>query len=86
MEDYFYFRYMINKIKEKDPTSPEVIYEGKYVRPILYIKNIWINDEKIDNWEETLLPDKLDFYNKISPNITINSTKENGKTIYDFIK
>ena len=77
---------MINKIKEKDPTSPEVLYEGKYVRPILYIKNIWINDELIEDWNTSVLPDKLDFYNKISPNVTINSAKDNGKTVYDFIQ
>ena len=86
MEDYFYFRYMINKIKEKDPTSPEVFYEGKYVRPILYIKNIWINDELIEDWSTSVLPDKLDFYNKISPNVTINNAKSTNKTVYDFIQ
>lgn len=87
MVDYFMFRYMINKIREKDPTSPEVIFEGKYVRPILYIKNIWLNDEKIDDWNEAVIPDKLEFYNKISPNITLNAKgSSNEETLFDFIK
>lgn len=86
MVDYFMFRYMINAIKEKDPTSPEVIFEGRYVRPLLYIKNIWLNDEKIDNWENTIISDKLGFYNNIAPSITINSKKDGEQTLYDFIQ
>lgn len=85
MVDYFYFRYMINAIREKDPTSPEVIMEGKFVRPILYIKNIWLNDEKIDDWNNTVLPDKLEFYNNIAPSITVNQSEKN-ETLYDFIQ
>lgn len=86
MVDYFMFRYMINKIKEKDPASPEVIYEGKYVRPILYIKNIWLNDDLIEDWNKQVIPDKLEFYNKISPNITINSKGTKEENLYDFIQ
>lgn len=85
MVDYFYFRYMINAIKEKDPNSPEVINEGKYVRPILYIKNIWLNDEKIDDWNNIVLPDKLEFYNQIAPSVTINS-REKEENLYEFIQ
>lgn len=85
MVDWFFFRYMINTIKEKDPTSPEVINEGKFVRPILYIKNIWLNDEPIDNWSEITLPDKLEFYNNIAPSITINE-KDDTDTLYKFIQ
>lgn len=86
MVDYFMFRYMINKIKEKDPTSPEVVFEGKYVRPILYIKNIWLNDELIEDWNKLVIPDKLEFYNKIAPNVTINSRKENNECLFDFVQ
>lgn len=86
MVDYFMFRYMINKIAEKDPTSPEVLYEGKFVRPILYIKNIWLNDELIEDWNNTVIPDKLEFYNQIAPNITINAKGTKKETLFDFIQ
>lgn len=86
MVDYFMFRFMINKIKEKDPSSPEVLFEGRYVRPILYIKNIWLNDELIEDWKDSVIPDKLEFYNKIAPNITINSRGTKKENLYDFIQ
>ena len=86
MVDWFYFRYMINKIKEKDPNSPEVINEGKFVRPILYIKNIWLNDELIEDWNSQLITDKLEFYNQISPSITFNSKNGKEKTLFDKIQ
>lgn len=86
MVDYFMFRYMINKIKEKDPTSPEVIFEGRYVKPILYIKNIWLNDELIEDWNNAVISDKLEFYNKIAPSITINSKNDKEENLYNFIK
>lgn len=86
MENYIYFRYMIEKIKEKDKENPEVTFESKFVRPILYIKNIWLNDELIEDWPELLITDKLNFYNKISPNITINTKGTKNKTLYDFIR
>lgn len=86
MIDYFYFRYTILKIKEQDPTSPEVLFEGKYVRPILYIKNIWLNDEKIEDWEKLYLHEKLKFYNQISPNITINPKGTNTDTVFECIQ
>ena len=86
MVDWFYFRYMINAIREKDPTSPEVIFEGKYVRPILYIKNIWLNDELIEDWNTAVISDKLEFYNNIAPSITIASKGENKDNLYEFIQ
>lgn len=86
MVDYFFFRYMINKIKENDPASPEVLFEGRYVRPILYIKNIWLNDELIEDWKDAVIPDKLEFYNQISPKVTISSKGDGVQTVYDFIQ
>jgi hypothetical protein len=88
MSDYLYYRYFLEKLKEKDKNNPEVIFERRFIRPILYIKNIWINDEIIEDWQDSLLPDKLLFWNKIPPEITLN-TKDSDvlkdATIYNFI-
>lgn len=86
MEDYFYFKYLLMKIKEKDNNSPQVLFEQKFVKPILYIKNIWLNDEKIDDWSQILIPEKLSFYNEIPPTITVLNKTEIDETLYDFIK
>ena len=88
MNDYLYYRYFIEKLKEKDPNNPEVVFERRFIRPILYIKNIWINDELIEDWQESLLPDKLLFWNKIPPEITLNSRDKDvmtDSTLYNFI-
>lgn len=86
MESYLYFRYFITRLSEVDTDSPDVSFESKYVRPILYIKNIWLNDELIEDWPSLSLPEKLNFYNKIPPDITINTIGTNNETIYNFIR
>ena len=86
MENYLYFRYFITRLSEVDAESPEVSYETKYVKPILYIKNIWLNDELIEDWPSLSLPEKLSFYNKIPPDITINTIGTKNDTIFNFIR
>lgn len=86
MSDYIYFRYFMEKLREKDENSPDVTFEMKFVRPILYIKNIWIDDEIIEDWQSLLFPDKLSFWNKIPPDLTINTIGTNNDTLYDFIR
>jgi hypothetical protein len=86
MMDYLYFRFFMEKLGDTDANSPEVEYETKFVKPILYVKNIWLNDEIIEDWQGLTIPDKLLFWNKISPDITINTIGTNNETIYDFIK
>ena len=84
MTDYLYYRYFMEKLTEADSTTPDIMFEDKYVKPILYIKNIWINDEIIEDWPALSIPDKLDFWNKLPPNITINDVGSNN-TVYKFI-
>ena len=85
MSDYIYFRYFIEKLREKDEDSPDVTFETKFVKPILYIKNIWINDDIIEDWQSLLFPDKLSFWNQIPPDLTINTIGANNDTLYNFI-
>lgn len=83
MHDYLYFRYFMQKLEEIDKESPEVTFKSKFVKPILYIKNIWLNDEIIEDWPELSIPDKLSFWNKLPPSLTINSMRKNKKTEND---
>jgi hypothetical protein len=84
MYDYLYFRFFMNKLQDADIESPDVEFEDKFTKPILYIKNIWFNDQLIEDWPTLAFPDKLSFWNKIPPNITINSSGTNFKTLADF--
>ena len=86
MMDYLYYRFFMEKLGDTDMNSPEVEYETKFVKPILYVKNIWLNDEIIEDWNTLTIPDKLLFWNKISPDITINTLGTKNETIYDFIR
>lgn len=85
MTDYLYYRYFMEKLTEADATTPDIMFETKYVKPILYIKNIWINDDLLEDWPELTIPDKLDFWNKLPPNITIN-TIGSDQTVYAYIQ
>lgn len=72
MYDYLHFRYMMKKIEQADGENPDILYETRFTKPILYIKNIYINDEMIEDWVDLSLPDKLMFYNKIPPKVLFN--------------
>lgn len=85
MYDYLYFRYFMEKLEESDIDSPDVAFEEKFVKPVLYIKNIWLNDELIEDWPTLTIPDKLSFWNKIPPELTINTIGTGNNTVYDFI-
>ncbi len=85
MEDYLYYRYVMNKLNDSDYENPDVVNEIKYIRPILYIKSISIDDEEIEDWKDALLPAKLTLYNQIPPNITFGTHTENDTNIYEFV-
>lgn len=90
MNDYLYYKYFMQKLEEVDQESPEVTFEDKFVKPILYIKNIWLNDEIIEDWPDLTIPDKLAFWNKLPPALTINHMRKNKKeendiTIYKYV-
>ena len=75
----------MEKLSQADATTPDIMFESKFVKPILYIKNIWINDEIIEDWSTLSIPDKLNFWNKLPPNITINDVGSKN-ILYNFIK
>lgn len=75
MAEYLYFRYFMKRLNESDENSPEVAFESKFVKPILYVRNIWLNNELIEDWPMLTIPDKLMFFNKIPPDITINTIR-----------
>ena len=86
MYDYLHFRYMMYKISEADSENPDILYEVRFTRPILYIKNIWLNDQLIEDWPDLSLPDKLMFYNKISPFVLFNKDNDPNSALCPFIE
>lgn len=84
MLDFLYYKHIVEKLREKVENDPDVLNQNRYLKPLLYIKKVYINDEPIEDWENILLPEKLQFFNKISPSITINETATN-KTLIGFI-
>jgi hypothetical protein len=86
MSEYLYFRYFIERLRSADSKSPDVEFNSKFVKPILYIKNIWINNELVEDWPTLALPEKLSFFNQIPPDITINTLNENSVTLYTTIR
>lgn len=80
MEQYLYYRYTMNKLKDHDQANPDVINENVYTRPILYVKKIFINDEEIEDWTNALFPHKLSLFNSISPSVTIGPAKDGNDT------
>jgi hypothetical protein len=86
MSEYLYFRYFIERLRVADENSPDVEFNTKFVKPILYIKNIWINNELVEDWPALTLPEKLSFFNQIPPDITINTLNNNAHTVYTKIR
>lgn len=84
MNDYLYYKFVLEQLKEKTKNNPDVLNESKFMRPILHIKNIFLNDQLIEDWPQLTFPSKLAFFNKISPNVTLNQTPTN-KSLYGFI-
>lgn len=84
MKDYLYYKFVLQQMKEKTKNNPDVMHQTKFMRPILYIKNIYLNDQLIQDWPSLTFPAKLSFFNKISPNVTLNETPSN-KSLCGFI-
>ena len=87
MESYLYYKYVLeelaNKMHSENDTS--ILNQSKFLKPILYIKNLYLDDQLIEDWPQLSFPSKLAFFNKISPNVTLNSTPSN-KSLFEFIK
>ena len=84
MSSYLYYKFVLQQLAEKTKNNPDVMNQQRFMKPILYIKNIYLNDQLITDWPEAPFPQKLALYNKISPNVTINETPTNN-SLYGFI-
>ena len=87
MKNYLYYRYYIERLKEVDISSPDLLNEAKFIRPLLYIKNIYINDEKVDDWEEQPLATKVKIFNSFPSELIIDSSgKDTENVLSKFIQ
>ena len=73
MKDYLYFRYYLERLSEIDSSNPDVMNEAVYARPILYIKEIWRNNEQIEDWNEHILPDKIKLVNMLPSEVVVDT-------------
>ena len=87
MKDYLYYRYYIEKIKELDKKDLNVFYESNFISFLLYIRDIWKNDEKIEDWKDQTLLTKIKFLNSLPSNLILNTNnKINNDCLTKFIK
>ena len=77
MKEYLYFRYYIDRVSDIDTNNPDVINEAAYARPVLYIKEIYKNDEIVDDWNDHVISDKIQMFNLLPSELTID-TNING--------
>ena len=73
MKDYLYYRYYIERLKELDINNPDLLNEASFIRPVLYVKNIWRNDELIEDWNEQILSTKIKFLNALPSELVLNT-------------
>ena len=88
MKDYLYYRYYIERLKEIDVNNPDLLNEAAFIRPVLYIRNIWRNDELIEDWKDQLLSTKIKLLNAL-PSEIILDIKNSGNVdacLANFIK
>lgn len=72
MKDYLYYRYYIERLKELDVNNPDLLNEASFIRPVLYIRNVWRNDELIEDWKEQTLSTKIKFLNSLPSDLLLN--------------
>ena len=72
MKEYLYYRYYLERLKDIDGNNPDILNEAAFIRPVLYIKKIYRNDEEIDDWTEQLLSNKIRFLNMLPSEIIID--------------
>jgi len=78
MKDYLYYRYYIDRLKDIDSNNPDILNEASFIRPVLYIKKIYRNDEEIEDWPEQLISNKIRLLNML-PNEVMLDPKTNKK-------
>jgi hypothetical protein len=88
MKDYLYYRYYIERLKEIDVNNPDLLNEGAFIRPVLYIRNIWRNEELIEDWKDQLLSAKIKLLNALPSEIILDvkNSKETDACLSNFIK
>ena len=82
MKEYLYFRYYIDRVSDIDSGNPEVIHEDLYSRPVLYIKEISKNGEKIEDWKDHIISEKIKLISML-PSEVIVDTHGNNKAPSD---
>ena len=85
MQNYLYYKYVLNQLQQKNPQNVKLLNDSKWMRFILYIDRIWLNNQEIDDWRQLSFPTKLSFFNKIPPNVTFNQSVTNT-TLCKFIQ
>lgn len=88
MKDYLYYRYYIERLKEIDVNNPDLLNEASFIRPVLYIRNIWRNDEPIEDWKDQLISSKIKLLNALPSEIIldIKNTGNPDACLANFIK
>ena len=78
MKEYLYYRYYIDRLKDIDGNNPDILSEAAFIRPVLYIRRIFRNDEEIEDWPEQLLSNRIRLLNML-PNEVILDPRTNRK-------
>ena len=88
MKDYLYYRYYIERLKEIDVNNPDLLNEASFIRPVLYIKNIWRNDEQIEDWKDQILSAKIKLLNALPSEVILDvkNTELTDACLSNFIK
>ena len=81
MKMYLYYRYYIERLKEVDVSSPDLLNEARFIRPVLYIKNIYVNNEPVEDWGEQALATKVKIFNSFPSELIIDSTGKNIENV-----
>ena len=72
MKNYLYYRYYISRLKDIDSSNPDILNEATFIRPVLYIKKVFKNNEEIEDWEEQLLSTKIQFMNMLPTEVVLD--------------
>ena len=69
-----YNAYVQATIKDLNYRKQEVLLDELYLKPLLFINGLKINNEAIQDWNDLSFVNKIEFLNTLSPDITDNLT------------
>lgn len=72
MEEYLYLRYYVESLKEIDSNNPDVLNEAAFIRPVIYIKNLKINNDEVTGWNEQTLAERIKIFNQLPSEILLD--------------